>query len=110
MQRRFTSTTLMLTGALLVWLADFAFVYIFAAVACARGFANLTPSVATAASLSAAAVTVWLLRRGYRAYQATSADEYSRFIAFVTLATSAIALIALLMLIIPPLTIRSCPA
>jgi hypothetical protein len=116
MQRRFTSTTVLLTGALLVWLADFAFVYVFAAVACARGFADvqtfgvpLVPAITTVASLSAGAITLWLLRRGHRAQQASAVDEHSRFIAFVTLASSVIALVALLMLLLPPLLIRACP-
>lgn len=109
MQHRFTSTTFLLTGALLVWMADFGFVYVFTAVACARDFAHLVPAVTTAASLGAGAVTLWLLRRGYRAHQADAIDEHSRFIAFVTLATSIIALLALVMLLLPPLLIRACP-
>lgn len=108
MQHRFTSTTLLLTGALLVWLADFGFVYVFAAVACARNFAHLAPAVTTVASLIAGAVTLWLLGRGYRAHQASAIDEHGRFIAFVTLATSVIALVGLVMLILPPLLIRAC--
>lgn len=115
MQHRFTSTTLLLTGGLLVWMADFAFVYVFAALACARGFADgdifglpLVPAVTTLASLSAGVATVWLLRRGYRAHLETVTDEHGRFIGFVTLATSVIALVALLMLILPPLLIRAC--
>jgi hypothetical protein len=108
MQHRFTSTTFLLTGALLVWMADFGFVYVFTAVACARGFAQVVPAVTTVASLVAGAVTLWLLRRGYRAHQASVIDEHSRFIAFITLATSVIALVALLMLLLPPLLIRAC--
>ena len=108
MQRRFTSTTLLITGALLVWLADFAFVYVFGAVACARGFSHLVPAVTTVASLSAAAMTVWLLRRGYRAHRVSAIDEHSRFIAFVTFATSVIALVAFVLLLLPPLLIKAC--
>jgi hypothetical protein len=114
-QHRFASTAFVLTGGLLVWITDFGFVYVFAAVACARGFADadvaglpLVPTVTTLASLAAGAVTVWLLRRGYRAHQAVAIDEHNRFIAFVTLATCGLALIALLMLILPPLLIRAC--
>lgn len=110
MQRRFTSTTFLLTGALLVWLADFAFVYIFAAVACAKGFADVVPAVTTVASLCAGAVTAWLLHRGHRAQQAATNDEHSRFIAFVTLATSVLALVALMLLFLPPLLVRACVA
>jgi hypothetical protein len=106
MQHRFTSTTLLLTGALLVWIADFAFVYVFSAVACARDFGvSLVPVVTTGVSLAAAIATVWIWRRGYRSHQGS---EHDRFIAFVTLATSTIALVALGMLILPPLLIRAC--
>lgn len=106
MQHRFTSTTFLLTGALLVWIADFAFVYVFSAVACARDVGvSLVPVVTTAASLAAAVATVWIWRRGYRAHRAS---EHGRFIGFVTLATSTIALVALGMLILPLLLIRAC--
>jgi hypothetical protein len=108
MQRRFTSTTFFLTGALLVWIADFAFIYIFTALACARGFAHLVPVVPTVASLCAGAAAVWLLQRGYRGHRAVTADEHGRFIAFVTLATSGIALLAVVLLILPPLLINAC--
>lgn len=115
MQHRFTSTTFLLAGALILWLADFTFVYAFAAVACARGFADvqmlglpLVPVVTTVATLGAGVATVWLLRRGYRTQQTIALDEHTRFIGFVTLATSVIALVALLMLILPPLMVRTC--
>jgi hypothetical protein len=106
--RRFTSTTFLLTGALLVWMADFAFVYVFSALACARNFVHLVPAVTTAATLGAGAVTLWWLHRGYRAHRASASDEHGRFIGFVTLATSVVALVALVMLILPPLLIRDC--
>jgi hypothetical protein len=106
MQHRFTSTAFLLTGALLVWIADFAFVYVFSAVACVRDFGvSLIPAVTTTASVMAGIATAWLWRRGYRAHQA---NGQGRFIGFVTLATSAIALVALGMLILPPLLIRAC--
>lgn len=115
MQRPFTSTTFLLAGGLLVWMADFGFVYVFAAVACARGFADATvfglplvPAVTTLASLSAGLLTAWLLRRGYRIHHETAIDEHESFIGFVALATCAIALVALLMLILPPLLIQAC--
>jgi polyferredoxin len=109
MRRHFGSTAFLLMGALLVWIADFVFVYVFAAVACARGFgASLVPAVTTAASLTAGVVTIWLLRRGYRAQRMSAIDEQGRFIAFVTLATGAIALVALGMLILPPMLVRAC--
>lgn len=115
MQHRFTSTTFLLTGGLLVWIADFAFVYVFAAVACARGFADvdvlglpIVPVVTTLASLCAGLATAWLLRRGYRIRSGPAIDESQSFIGFVALATCVIALIALAMLILPPLLTSAC--
>ena len=87
-------------------IADFAFVYVFSAVACARDFGIVViPAVTTGASVIAAIATVWLWRRGYRTHQTS---EHGRFIAFVTVATSTIALVALGMLILPPLLIKAC--
>ena len=41
-QHAFLTTTLFISGALLVWLGTFSVVYIFAALACAKAFANST--------------------------------------------------------------------
>lgn len=115
MERRFASTTFLITGGLLVWMANFLFVYVFAAVACARGFADvlilgwpLVPVVDISASLAAAVATLWLLRRGYKEKQRAAADEHARFIGFVTFATSGIALVALALLALPPWMVNSC--
>jgi hypothetical protein len=37
---RFTITTFLVTGGLLIWSLDFTFAYTFVALACARGFAH----------------------------------------------------------------------
>jgi hypothetical protein len=69
----FARTAWALTGALLVWAADFLFVYAFAAIACARGHAAWTvlgigvvPFAAAAANALAAtatgAIVWWALR------------------------------------------------
>lgn len=113
MEHRFTSTAMLLVGGLLVWLATFTFLYVFAAVACAKGFADvrigglpLIPSVSVATSLIAAVVNVWLVKYGWRKQRML--DPHSSFIGFVTLATSALGLVALLLLALPPLLVQAC--
>lgn len=115
MQHRFASTTFLITGGLLVWMADFVFVYVFVAVACARGFADivilgwpLVPVVTGVASLAAAVTTFWLILRGYKEKQRAAADEHARFLGFVTFATSGIALVALALLALPPWMVSAC--
>jgi hypothetical protein len=116
MQHRFTATTFLLLGGLLVWMANFVFVYVFAALACARGFAYGTlfglPIVTFAAllaSLLAAAVTVWIVRRGYRLLNAAETNETTRFIGFVATAGGVLSLIALALLFMPTVVITACP-
>jgi len=115
MRHRFTPTTLLITGGLLIWMTNFLFAYVFAAVACARGFAQLRvanlpiiPVVTTIAALLAGAATIQLIRHGAQRLRAAAGDEHTRFIGFVTLATSAIALVALILLALPPLLVGAC--
>lgn len=116
MQHRFTATTFLVLGGLLVWMANFVFVYVFAAVACARGFADARwsglPVVTLATLLSsviAGVITVLIARRGYRLHAAVEADEHTRFIGFVTLAGGALALVALVLLVMPVIVMSACP-
>ena len=103
-------------GALLVWMADFVVVYVFAAVACARGFADaswfgvpIVTWVTLLASLAAGAATALVVRRGYLLQKDVATDEPSRFIGFVALASGGIALIALMLLVLPVLAVSACP-
>ncbi|MDY6945812.1 MAG: hypothetical protein SXG53_08850 [Pseudomonadota bacterium] len=116
MQHRFAATTFLALGGLLAWMANFVFVYVFAAVACARGFADASvlglPIVTLAtlsSSLTAGAITLLLVRRGYRLHTAVEMDEHSRFIGFVTCAGAALALVALLLLVMPVMVMSACP-
>jgi hypothetical protein len=116
MQHPFTRTTFLILGGLLVWIADFVFVYVFVAVACARGFADVSwfgvpivTMMTLLASVIAGAATVLVVRRGYRLQRDMATDEQSRFISFVTLASSGIALIALVLLVLPALVVSACP-
>lgn len=116
MRHPFTRTAFSIFGGLLVWMADFVAVYVFAAVACARGFADvrwfgmpIVTLLTLLASLLAAAATVLIVRRGYRLQRDVAIDEQSRFIGFVTWASGGIALIALLLLVLPALVVSACP-
>ena len=116
MQHRFTPTTFLVLGGLLVWMANFVVVYVFAAVACARGFADasllgwpIVTLVTLLASLIAGAITVLIARRGYRMHSAVEMDEHTRFIGFVTLAGGGLALVALVLLVMPVMVTRACP-
>ena len=66
-ERPFTRTTFLITGGLLIWIANFVFVYVFAALACARAsqtsacLASASCRVTTTlATILAGAATAWL--------------------------------------------------
>ncbi|MBM0106134.1 hypothetical protein JM946_15475 [Steroidobacter sp. S1-65] len=114
MQHRFTATTFLVSGGLLVWMANFTFVYVFAALACARGFADVdllglpvVPLASLVATSLAGAVTAMIVRRGLVLHR--ESDEHTRFIGFVTWAGGALALVALVLLVIPALVVSACP-
>lgn len=116
MQHRFTATSFLILGGLLVWMAAFVFVYVFVAVACAKGFADARLSglpvvtlVTLSGSLLAGVATVLIVRRGYRLHRGPEMDEHTRFIGFVTFASGALALVALLLLVMPILVMSACP-
>ena len=110
-QHRFASTTLFIGSSLLIWMADFLFVYVFAALACARGFANselfgisIVPLVTTASTLLAALATaavIWMAASRLR--RKSTADRHARFIHRVALGAGVLALLALAWLALPPL-------
>ena len=113
MHHRFTSTAFLITGGLLVWMAVFAALYIFAAVACARRFADaavfglpVITMFSVALCAFGAVINIYLIQRGWR--ERASLNEHSRFLGFVTLATSALGLVALLMLALPALLVEAC--
>lgn len=119
MPHRFTRTSFFIWGVLLVWAADFLFLYVFAAIACARGllpgeaagFAIL-PSVGVLASGIAILATALLMRTALRRIRKSAAsDSVARFIDFLVLALGALALIAIVWTALPPLLLRQdCPA
>jgi hypothetical protein len=114
-QHTFLTTTLFVVGAPLAWLGAFTAVYVFAALACAKGFANvqlfglpIVPVVTTATCALTSVIAIMLLRRGAARLRARASNEHERFIGFIALATSAIALIAFVLLASPPLMMTAC--
>jgi len=114
-QRTFLTTTVLIVGALLAWMGAFTFVYVFAAVACAKQFADtqilgipIVPVVTIATCVVTAIVSVVSLRKGLALLRAQAADEHERFLGFVALATSGIAIFALVLLVLPPLVMSAC--
>jgi hypothetical protein len=99
---------------MLIWMADFLFVYVFAALACARRFADVeifglgivpfTTIVATTMAGLATAVVIW---SAARRLQQGSTDRHSKFIFFVTAAAGGLGLIALLWVAIPALVLST---
>ena len=110
-QHRFASTTLFIWSSLLIWMADFLFVYVFAALACARRFVHLelfgvgiVPFATTTSTVLAALATgsvVWIAAGRVRREEA--ADPNTQFIRSVALGAGALVLVALVWLALPPL-------
>jgi hypothetical protein len=103
------------TSGLLIWIADFGFIYVFAAVACARRFTDvqfagvsIVPLVTTAVTMLSAAVTAVLVRFAIKRRSNSGLDEHGRFLYFVVLATSGIAIVAMLWLLLPSLAMHAC--
>src|SRR5690606_21419563 len=103
-------------GGVVVWVAGFEVDSVFAALPCARGFADaslLGLPIVTAATLIltliAGVITVWIGHRGYRWHSNAKLDEHTRFIGFVTFAAGMLALVALVLLVMPALLTSACP-
>lgn len=112
-QHRFTSTTFLIWSGLLIYAVNFLFVYIFAAIACAKRLTqihwlglSLVPLVTTL-SCGMAAVTIgvviWMTIRRNRLQSDMTAT--TRFIRFVAIGGGGLSLLALLWLTLPPLLI-----
>jgi hypothetical protein len=107
---RFTSTTLFLWSGLLIYALSFLVVYIFAALACARGFADaqvlgipVVPLVANGWGVLAAAAMIVVILRVRQRDRQDDADEHTRLIRFLAAAASGIAMLALIWLMLPTL-------
>jgi hypothetical protein len=112
---RFTSTAFLIWSGLLIWMGNFLFAYTFAALACARRFADreifgvaIVPLVSSASSILAGlaiGAVMWIRVRRLR--DDPGADANSRFINLVTLGAGALALLALVWIALPPLLANS---
>jgi uncharacterized RDD family membrane protein YckC len=106
---RFASTTLLIWGGLLAYALSFLVVYVFTALACARGFADtrvlaipIVPFVASTWGVAAAlGMTVLIVRVLQRDRE--PADEHTRFIRFLAAGVSGISMLALVLLMLPAL-------
>jgi heme/copper-type cytochrome/quinol oxidase subunit 2 len=111
---RFTSTTFFIWGGLLVYALSFLVVYVFGAVACAKGFATLEVvgmSIVTFATLAwsivaGAAIAALALIARRRDETDTASTEHDRIIRFLVMTASGLALLALAWLTLPALTLR----
>ena len=112
-RHRFTATTVSIWSSLLIWMATFVVVYVFAALACARRFADvrllgigIVPFVTTLCLAVAALATGWLMHRTWRRMRAET-DGETNFLRFIVLATGVLALIGLTYLALPSLLLAS---
>lgn len=107
----FTPTAFFIWSGLLIWLLNFLFVYVFAALACAHGFfvarvlgIGIIPFVTTLSSVLAGistGVVSWKTLQRMRSER--DADSHSQFIRFLIVAAGALALVALVWVALPPL-------
>ncbi len=115
MQHPFTRTTFFVWSGLLIWAAQFLFVYSFAAVACAQRFAGarwfgvgVVPFVTTIVTAVALGAAAWCLRRALQRARALPAgQEPDRLIHFLSIALSALALIAISWSALPALMLHT---
>lgn len=112
--RGFPRAALFAAAGLLIWAADFLFVYVFAAIACARGFdgvtvlgARVVPLASAAATLVALIATGLVIAAGARR-AATGDPSNGAFLGAVAMATALLALIAIVFTGLPGLLLRSC--
>lgn len=111
---RFPRTALFTAAGLLIWAADFLFIYIFAAIACARGYADLTvfgagivPLASFVATVIALVATGLVIRAGARRAGAGGASS-GAFLGGVAAIAALLALIAILFTGLPVLLLRTC--
>ena len=113
---RFPRAALATTAGLLIWAADFLFLYIFDAIACARGFAGFTmlgigivPLVSSFATVLAAAATCAVILAGAQPGRAALAESSSSgFLGRISMIAALIALIAIVFTGLPGLLLRTC--
>ena len=111
---RFPRTALFTAAGLLIWAADFLFIYVFAAVACARGYANATvlgagivPLASFVATVFALAATGAIIAAGARRAGRTGSGN-GAFLGSLAAIAALVALIAIVFTALPGLMLRTC--
>jgi hypothetical protein len=117
-RRGFVPTFLYITAGLIVWAVRFLFVYSFAGVACARGWADSTiagfrvvPFVIVAATIVGVAVTSMVLLRAGRGVRRGQFGEerLDGFIHAVAALMAGLSILAMAWETIPAFTVPICP-
>jgi hypothetical protein len=110
----FPRTALFIAAGLLVWAADFLFIYVFAAIACARGFADVTvlgigivPLASFSATALALAATGAVIVSGRRR-AATGDRSNGAFAGGLAAVAALLAVIAIVFTGLPGLLLRTC--
>lgn len=112
MESAFPRSALFITAGLLIWAADFLFIYVFAALACARGYADasvlgfgIVPFASAISSIAAFAASgaVALAAQRYRRRNARDHDQFRRGLAFIV---AVLSLIAVAMTAVPGMLIK----
>jgi hypothetical protein len=111
--RRFTPTVLFVWGGLLLWATYFLVLYMFVALACERGFADLrllgvriVPASAALGFAMTFAATAACMLAGHRRLRAED-EKAARFIGFLAWALGLLGLLALAWTVLPALLLRT---
>ncbi len=114
MDAGFSRTALSVTAGLLIWAADFLFIYVFAALACARGFSHATllglgivPLASIVATLIAGTASVAVIAAGAR--RAGAAGDQAPALVFLgrlAMIVATLALIAVAFVGLPGVLVR----
>ena len=113
----FAPRVLLACAGLLIWGAHFLFVYVFAALACARAFASMrligvgvVPLAILASTVAALLLLAWLSRRAWRGESRVHATDPDtpRFLRYVGAALAIYSAAAILLQALPVLIIPVC--
>jgi hypothetical protein len=116
MERRFPRAALFTTAGLLIWATDFLFITLFAAIACARGFADgtllgigIVPLVSVFATVIAAAATCAVILTASQGGRADPEEPSNGdFLGRLSMIAALVALIAIAFTALPALVLRTC--
>jgi len=113
----FAPRVLLACGGLLIWGAHFLFIYVFAALACARAFAGMrligvgvVPFTIMASTVAALLLLAWLSRRAWRVESRVHAidPDTPRFLRHLGAALAVYSAAAILLQALPVLILPVC--